>query len=240
MKKNLTGVTYTVCINIIIIHLGILSFHINSSITILPRLFISRGSIVFISKPVVLTAGQTRLGLSKAWYGNYNNQVKEFGGSSRPYFKSIENLSNKTVTISSLPTADSAYYLANITSTNISTLTGLLGIAIKLTSFTITSTSTSTSAKRYMYLFGLCYIGIVSPGKGTATTTISNKYLFGINNTIYGFRTADSFGGWGDTSYGATCGNIANGLVFYNGYSGPGAITNVTVKITANIYGLFI
>lgn len=29
-----------------------------------------------------LTAGQTQYGLTKAWYGNYNNEVKELGGSS--------------------------------------------------------------------------------------------------------------------------------------------------------------
>jgi len=34
------------------------------------------------SSLVVLTAGQTKLGLSKAWYGNYNNEVKEIGGAS--------------------------------------------------------------------------------------------------------------------------------------------------------------
>lgn len=46
-------------------------------------MIITRGFLYYSIKTLTfLTAGQTRLGLSKAWYGNYNNQVTELGNSS--------------------------------------------------------------------------------------------------------------------------------------------------------------
>ena len=39
-----------------------------------------------------LRAGQTQYGLTKAWYGNYNNQVKKLGGSSA--YEVLYNTSN--------------------------------------------------------------------------------------------------------------------------------------------------
>lgn len=40
------------------------------------------GGAILFEKLGVLSAGQTQYGLTKVWYGNYNNEVKELGGSS--------------------------------------------------------------------------------------------------------------------------------------------------------------
>ena len=156
-----------------------------------------------------LTAGQTQYGLTKAWYGNYNNQATELGGGGSGL--QFYPIYDRTIEGSFLITSSSATTLLN--KLTISTDINAYDIAccVLSSSCTVNASYTRTgTGSQVLSLFNLwldtsgntvlCGAGLQSNNAGTYTYTKTNNVSgFGIGtpststtNHAYAFNYTNS------------------------------------------------
>lgn len=146
------------------------------------------GLLYKIIKPEFLTVGQTLYGLNKQWYGSYNGDVTEIGGSSGTSYKKIlsitDTLTAEKSTRSYNPLyAQKTYNDYSLSSTKYVMMGISMSLDISVTSGEAYTGSSSTSCSLGMY---------ISPyNKTSYSISLINQTFFTISNGTHSITNSE-------------------------------------------------